>query len=83
MHADVRRWGNSLAIRIPAEVAEDLGLHEGDQVKAQLLKVPKGTIDVSHAPFFRDPDPRASEHHDRYIGEAIEEDFRRKQRRSK
>ncbi len=29
----VSKWGNSLAIRIPADVAADLGLAEGDQVK--------------------------------------------------
>jgi antitoxin MazE len=28
----VSKWGNSLAIRIPADVAENLGLAEGDQV---------------------------------------------------
>ena len=29
----VARWGNSLAIRIPADVAGALGLKEGDEVK--------------------------------------------------
>jgi antitoxin MazE len=28
----VSKWGNSLAIRIPADVAENLGFAEGDQV---------------------------------------------------
>ena len=28
----VSKWGNSLAIRIPADVAEKLGFAEGDQV---------------------------------------------------
>lgn len=28
----VSKWGNSLAIRIPADVAETLGFAEGDQV---------------------------------------------------
>jgi antitoxin MazE len=31
----VARWGNSLAIRIPADVAEQLGLAEGDQVRVE------------------------------------------------
>jgi antitoxin MazE len=31
----VAKWGNSLAIRIPAEVAADLGFAEGDQVKIE------------------------------------------------
>jgi antitoxin MazE len=30
----VSKWGNSLAIRIPADVAETLCLHEGDEVEA-------------------------------------------------
>lgn len=29
----ISRWGNSLAIRIPASVAEVLGLKEGDEVQ--------------------------------------------------
>jgi antitoxin MazE len=28
----VAKWGNSLAVRLPAEVVEMLGLKEGDQV---------------------------------------------------
>ncbi len=31
----VSKWGNSLAIRIPADVAETLGFAEGDQVKIE------------------------------------------------
>jgi antitoxin MazE len=29
----VRRWGNSLAIRLPAAIVEILGLKEGDDVE--------------------------------------------------
>jgi antitoxin MazE len=28
----VARWGNSLAVRLPAELVRDLGLKEGDQI---------------------------------------------------
>jgi antitoxin MazE len=28
----VSKWGNSLAVRLPAEVVETLGLKEGDEV---------------------------------------------------
>ncbi len=28
----VSKWGNSLAVRLPAEVVEALGLKEGDEV---------------------------------------------------
>jgi antitoxin MazE len=33
----VSKWGNSLAIRIPADVAATLGFAEGDQVKIEGL----------------------------------------------
>jgi len=29
----VRKWGNSLAVRLPAEFLEKTGLREGDDVK--------------------------------------------------
>jgi antitoxin MazE len=32
----VAKWGNSLAIRIPADVVEALGLKEGEQVEVTL-----------------------------------------------
>jgi antitoxin MazE len=32
----VAKWGNSLAIRIPAAVVETLGLREGDDVEIQV-----------------------------------------------
>ena len=31
----ISKWGNSLAIRIPVDVAESLGLAEGDKVKVE------------------------------------------------
>jgi antitoxin MazE len=36
MDLQVAKWGNSLALRIPAEVVRQLGLHEGAVVQAQL-----------------------------------------------
>ena len=32
----VSKWGNSLAVRLPAAVVEALGLKEGDQVEIQV-----------------------------------------------
>lgn len=29
----VAKWGNSLAVRLPAELVRDLGLKEGDQIE--------------------------------------------------
>jgi antitoxin MazE len=47
MQTKIARWGNSLGIRIPAEVARDLGFQEGQVVeltprKAGLEITPKG-----------------------------------------
>jgi antitoxin MazE len=33
----VSKWGNSLAIRLPAAVVEVLGLKEGDQVEVDVV----------------------------------------------
>jgi antitoxin MazE len=33
----VSKWGNSLALRLPAEVVEILGLKEGDKVEVKVL----------------------------------------------
>lgn len=41
----VAKWGNSLAVRIPADVARALGLKEGDQV--ELRATEPGVIEVS------------------------------------
>ncbi|MDO9073397.1 MAG: AbrB/MazE/SpoVT family DNA-binding domain-containing protein [Rubrivivax sp.] len=36
MNLQISKWGNSLAMRIPAEVARRFGLREGDSVQAQI-----------------------------------------------
>lgn len=33
----VARWGNSLAVRIPADVVRELGLKEGDEIRLRAL----------------------------------------------
>ena len=33
----VAKWGNSLAVRIPADVARTLGLKEGDEIELRAL----------------------------------------------
>ncbi len=40
----IARWGNSLAVRIPQSLVEELGLHEGD---AAVLKKSGGGFEVS------------------------------------
>ncbi|MDO5758694.1 MAG: AbrB/MazE/SpoVT family DNA-binding domain-containing protein [Rhodobacterales bacterium] len=43
----VARWGNSLAVRLPAELVRELGLKEGDQI--DLVK-DEGTLRVQRQP---------------------------------
>jgi antitoxin MazE len=40
----VSRWGNSLAVRLPAKLVQELGLKEGDEVK--MTPVGQGAIEV-------------------------------------
>ena len=44
--AQVVKWGNSLAVRIPKGVAERVRMKEGDAVE---IKAAKGRIEVRHA----------------------------------
>jgi antitoxin MazE len=44
----VAKWGNSLAVRLPAAVVEALGLKAGDQVEVQVAG--KQAFEVSKAP---------------------------------
>ena len=32
----VSKWGNSLAVRLPAAIVEALGLHEGDEIAIEV-----------------------------------------------
>jgi antitoxin MazE len=43
MHAKVQRWGNSLAVRIPKSIAEQVGLGQGALVD---LEVEGGALNV-------------------------------------
>ncbi len=36
MDLQIAKWGNSLAMRLPAELVRRFGLREGDSVEAQL-----------------------------------------------
>ena len=44
----VSKWGNSLAIRIPAALVEELGLKEGDDVVVR--RAADGALEVTKAP---------------------------------
>ena len=44
----VAKWGNSLAVRIPAAVAKALGLREGAEVEIRIAK--DGAFELMRAP---------------------------------
>lgn len=48
----VSKWGNSLALRLPAAVVEALGLKEGDQVEVEVAGT--HTLAVAKAPTTRE-----------------------------
>jgi antitoxin MazE len=41
----VSKWGNSLAIRLPATVVETLGLKEGDQIEVRIAGAREFEVD--------------------------------------
>ncbi len=48
----VAKWGNSLAIRLPAAVVEALGLKEGDDIEVRVSK--ESAIDLMRRPSLED-----------------------------
>jgi antitoxin MazE len=48
----VSKWGNSLAVRLPAAVVEALGLKEGDNI--EIFVAGDHTFEVRRAPSRRD-----------------------------
>lgn len=44
----VSRWGNSLAVRLPARLVAELGLKEGDEIEIRAAE--KGTLEVEKKP---------------------------------
>ena len=77
----VGRWGNSLAVRIPAKLARELGIGEGSTLQAQVLGparlglAPKQPLDMKT--FVK----RLRELHKRMpITEPVVEDMRRTSR---
>lgn len=51
MHLHIAKWGNSLAVRIPAEYIRRTGLKEGDAVRASLT--PDGSLTIRAEPWNR------------------------------
>lgn len=40
----VSRWGNSLAVRLPAKLVDELGLNEGDEI--EIVKATRKRLEV-------------------------------------
>ncbi|MBV8802422.1 MAG: AbrB/MazE/SpoVT family DNA-binding domain-containing protein [Gammaproteobacteria bacterium] len=51
MDLQIAKWGNSLALRIPAEYVRRMGLSAGEHVYANMS--PDGTLMIRHEPFDR------------------------------
>lgn len=41
----VSKWGNSLAVRLPAKLVQELGLKEGDEI--EIRKADDGAMEIS------------------------------------
>ncbi len=68
MIAEIKKWGNSLAIRLTGKELREHGLKEGDKVKIRIEKVkPEDEIDLTNIPTFSETDNKVSERHDSYL----------------
>jgi hypothetical protein len=68
MIAEVKRWGNSMGIRLTKNDLRENGIGVGDMVKITIEKVvPEDGVDLSNIHTFKDSDERASENHDSYL----------------
>jgi hypothetical protein len=68
MISEVKKWGNSLAIRLSKNELSEYNVKEGDRIKITIEKiVPIEEIDLSDLPLFTDTDKKVSEQHDIYL----------------
>ncbi len=51
MNLQIAKWGNSLAVRIPADYVRQIGIKEGDQLEAHLSV--DGALNLRPAPWNR------------------------------
>lgn len=68
MISEVKKWGNSLAIRLSKNELSEYSVKEGDRIKVTIEKlVPDEEIDLADLPLFLDKDKKVSEQHDVYL----------------
>ena len=80
MDLQIAKWGNSLALRIPAEWVRQLGLREGATVDAQLTA--DGGVAIRPAAFDRRAfaDELAKAHAEMPMTESVMDELRRNAR---
>ena len=70
MEAEVKRWGNSFAVRLTKAELDRLGLKEGDRVEIDVRKArkaKKGRVSLEGMPIAHDDVSDVSERHDEYL----------------
>ena len=68
MISEIKKWGNSLAVRLSKNELDEYCVQEGDKVKITIEKiVPEKDIDLTDLPLFIDDDKKVSEQHDFYL----------------
>lgn len=40
----VSKWGNSLAVRLPKKLAEEMGLHDGDEI--EIIRATRDKLEI-------------------------------------
>lgn len=66
MHADIKQWGNSMAIRLSARDLRRLGVQLGDRVEVTVKPISTGRLDID-LPVFHSGRSDISERHDDYL----------------
>lgn len=68
MYADVKQWGNSMAVRLSARDLRRLGVQLGDRVEVTVKPVPRGKGNFALPAFHDQSGARdVSERHDDYL----------------
>jgi antitoxin component of MazEF toxin-antitoxin module len=68
MFSEVKKWGNSLAVRLSKNELDEYNVKEGDRIKIIVEKiVPRNEVDLSDIPLFIDTYEKVSEDHDIYL----------------
>jgi antitoxin MazE len=80
MHLQIARWGNSLAVRLPADYLRQIGIKEGDRLQAHLGA--DGALNLRPARWSRQAFAEELAHHSQALplGESVMEQLRQEAR---